>query len=440
MSGAQLRALVDQAARWHDDASTNDSSESALRFRVVDMESLAVDVADEQAWIWADYIPAGHVTLLGGHGGAGKSTMAAQIGAGVSVGAEVFGRATTRTKVLFFSAEDPARLVLRRLRHICHRLGYAFDEVQKLLQVLDASDLEPVLFSERRIDGTRHGVTTETYRQLAEYVRRENFGLLIVDNASDAFDGDEINRAMVRGFIRCLAQLAWANNGAVLLLAHVDKSTSRAGKLAGAEAYSGSTAWHNSVRSRLFLLENEPGELELHHQKSNLGPKLPPLRIAWPTGDVMQVLQPGGFVAGIESRNDMTALLGLLHEFIQRGESVSTATTSRTNAALLLRSEKGFPGHLKAHEVFDLLRQAERKQLICRETHRGPDRKPRERWALTPAGLLQINAAATAATHEVTAPAAIGAATAATSQGGMGGARSQAFDRMGLAVSGTCRS
>jgi hypothetical protein len=60
---------------------------------------------------------------------------------------------------------------------------------------------------------------------------------------------------------------------------------------------------------------------------------------------------------------------------------VTTATTSRTNAALLLAREKRFPKHLKAPDVFNLLRDAERARLICREQFRGADRKPRERWA-----------------------------------------------------------
>lgn len=378
-------------------------------FRIVDMGDLARDARDAQVWYWAGYIPAAHVTLLGGHGGAGKSTLALHLAACVAMGVEAFGRATKRSRVLFFSAEDPADLVLWRLRRICGRLGFALDEVQQWLQVLDACDLDPVLFAERRIDGMRHGLPTLTYRALSEYVEREGFGLVIVDNASDVYDADEINRAIVRAFIRCLVQLVRARAGAVLLLAHVDRLTSRAGKLAGGESYSRSTAWHNSVRSRLFLLERDPGELELLHQKCNLGPKLPPLRLEWPDGDVMHVAQVGGFVAAVEARNDTKALLRLLHEFAARGEHVTTATTSRTHAAVLFAKERAFPAHLKAADVFALLRDAERDGLISRTEYRGADRKPCECWTLTPKGDDLLG----------------NAATAATSPGGMGGERAQ---------------
>jgi hypothetical protein len=51
----------------------------------------------------------------------------------------------------------------------------------------------------------------------------------------------------------------------------VDKNTSRNKKADGGEGYSGSTAWHNSARSRLFMTRGDDGLLTLEHQKSNLG-------------------------------------------------------------------------------------------------------------------------------------------------------------------------
>ena len=267
----------------------------------------------------------------------------------------------------------------------------------------------PCCFAERRVDGTRCGCTTATYGALAEYVRAEGFGLVVVDNASDVYDGDEIHRPTVRAFVRDLARLVRPSGGAVLLLSHVDKMTSRSGKLANGEAYSGSTAWHNSVRSRLFLLEVEPGQLELSHQKSNLGPRREPLRLEWLGGDVMRVAQ-AGFVAALEAQSDTRALLSLLHEFATRGEYVTTAVTSRTNAARLFAREKQFPKHLTTADVFALLRDAERDQLIRREQYRGADRKPRECWALTNSGHALIGVAATAATSsdsQVTAVTAV---------------------------------
>lgn len=388
----QVEALVASAPPWK----KAEPDPFGGLFRVVDMEQ--PDRNDDQAWYLAGYVPANHVTMIGAHGGTGKSTFALHVGACMAARTPAFGIATRQARVLFFSAEDPASLVLRRLRLICRGLGLSYAEVCRWLQVIDASDLSPVLFTEQRIDGVRHGITTPTYKALADYIEREGFEVLIVDNASDAFDADEINRAMVRAFVRSLKALV-PSTGAVLLLAHVDKITSKFGKDAGTEAYSGSTAWHNSVRSRLFMLETEPNVLELRHQKSNLGPKQPPLQLAWPQDGIMHPLDiepASGFIAGIQSKNDTKALMRLIHEYASRGEFVHPKHNSQSSAGKLFANEKGYPKGMKPAEACALLRDAERDGWIIRETYRGADRKQHERWTLTPSGIEAIGVAPSA--------------------------------------------
>ena len=63
--------------------------------------------------------------------------------------------------------------------------------------------------------------------------------------------------------MRALGQVARLTNCAVCLLAHVDKTTSRNKKAEGGEGYSGSTAWHNSARSRIFMTRGDDGLLTL---------------------------------------------------------------------------------------------------------------------------------------------------------------------------------
>ena len=294
--------------------------------------------------------------------------------------------------MLFFSGEDPAELVLRRLDRICRILKLDHDLLLDRLHIVDATDFDPVLFFERRLDGVTRGATTPTYEALGTYIELHEIDLLIVDNASDTFEADEIKRSLVRAFIRALVRLVRPRNGAVLLLAHVDKGTSRAaGKgLTNLEGYSGSTAWHNSARSRLFLLEKEPGTFELQHQKCNVGPKLEPMALEWPKDGILQLT--GGGAAGdsmalqsIVASNETRALLALIHEFHGRGEYVATATQSRRHAAALMSGEKTYPKR-RPSEVFDLLRDAERKGLIERETHKDSGRKSHERWVLTAEG------------------------------------------------------
>ena len=192
----------------------------------------------------------------------------------------------------------------------------------------------------------------------------------------------------MRGFIRALAHIAKENDAAVLLLAHVDKSVSRGSTLAAqGENYSGSTAWHNSVRSRMFLASEGNNMLRLTHEKSNLGAKAQPILMEWPEGGLPSlVAQQTQESKGKSDEEYTAALLRLIEEYTERGEYVAFAPTSRNNARSLFKSELTYPKGLHPSDVFDLLRQAHRKGWLEKETYRTPHRKEAERWALTPAG------------------------------------------------------
>ena len=392
IAGKELQRLIDGALRKYAPAELQGAS---IQFTEVPIADLAEARAQGQDWWWHGYVPAGHVTLLGGHGGAGKTTLAMMLMVCLASGIDFLGRATKAARVLFFSAEDPASLLRLRLARICQLFGVDPAEVATVMRVIDATELDAALFVERRIGGVRNGGPTPTYEALREYVAANQIDVLILDNASDLFDADEIARQLVRAFIRHLAHLVRERGGAVVLLAHVDKITSRAGRAASGESYSGTTQWHNSVRSRLFLLEKEPGQLELQHQKCNLGPRHPPLELVWPEGGL-----PGLTATAVSMpeakhapADDLRALLTLIVEFTGRSEWVSTKPESRPNVVRQLAGERGYPTHLQTREVFALLRDAERRGLLEREAYRGTDRKARERWRVTAAGQSVIDGA-----------------------------------------------
>lgn len=403
-------------------------------FATVDLSSLGREAPPPPASWWGRYLPAGEVTGAGGHGEVGKSTvLGIQLGAHLAVGAEFLGHEVRRARVAYYSAEDPPGVVLHRLDKACRLQGFDVDDVRAGFHVLDASEGNGALFVEQRTAGVRVGATTAAYAALSKYVADQEIDVVIIDNTSDVFESDEINRTMVRQFIRSLAQIVRPRGGSVVLLMHVDKSTAR-GLSAGSDNYSGSTAWHNSVRSRLFLRSTDDGALELRHEKCNYGPKHAPIALRWPPDGLPELDRPlTPVVQGIADRNDLQALLGLIHEFYGRGEWVATGTSSPSNASRVLSSARAYPKRRKPAEVFEILRDAERAGYLARETFRTNDRKERERWALTSAGADLIGVAPTAPTAQTSADStdsadgAGGAPTAPTSgTGGVGGvARAQ---------------
>ncbi len=354
-------------------------------FEVVPFADLSDTPPPAPAYWWHGYLPIGVVTMLSAHGGTGKSTIALMLAVCIATGRDLFGKPTRAGRVLYFSGEDGAALVRYRLHLVCRAMGVAVSELRDRVHILDATAGEPTLFHEVP-RAARTGATTPTYAALANYIEAHQIDVVILDNASDTFDGNEIARSLVRGFMRSLLAFAKPDK-AVLLLAHVDKNTAR-NLAGGTDSYSGSTAWHNSARSRLYLSRDKDGALLLEHQKHNLAAKPEPaLRLLWPEGGIPTLDAPvTGFVQAIDDRNNTKALLKLIHEFTERGEFVSTATTSRTHAGKLLRSESGFPARLKDSELFDLLRQAERRDWVARVSYAADNRHPKERWQVTSGG------------------------------------------------------
>jgi len=353
-------------------------------FKLVDLRGLATLKSELPRWWWDLYVPEGEVTLLGGHGGTGKSFLAGMLAVCVAAGKPCLGRMVQRGTVGIFSAEDPGKRVKQRLATICRCLEIDPDEVWPRLHVIDATDdddHEPILFGEQRIGGIAKGVTTPVYDAMARWVADKQIELLVIDNCSDVYAGDEIARAQVRAFVRKLVALVRGRGGAVLLLGHVDKSTSRSGgKPTNDETYSGSTAWHNSVRSRLFLTGTGDGTFDLHHHKSNLGRKRDVLHLVWPEhGVFLHAADAGGPTKQDMDEADTVALLGLIEEFTRRGEFIATAPTSKSGICLL-KHEEGYPAGRKPDELHALLREAERAGRIARVAYRNAERKPAQRW------------------------------------------------------------
>ena len=402
------------------------SLERPSMLKPVSVSDVLTNPAPPPQFIWEGYLPRGVVSLLGAHGGTGKSTIALMLGVCAALGRPLFGVDTVQCKTLFVSLEDSAHIVRHRLAFICHTWGINPAQLDGKLHIVDGTE-NPELFS---ADSRGAGETTATYFELRKLVQLEDVGLVVVDNASDAYGGDEIQRKQVRAFIRSLVMVARLTNCAVMLLAHVDKNTSRARKAEGGEGYSGSTAWHNSARSRLFMTRTETDTLTLEHQKSNLGRCREPLTLEWPENGLPQLGNPAtGFLDSVQGRGDddrATILLKMIAEFESRQQYCSTGITSRNHVYAVLKSEPSF--HLlklKQDDVKRIVNQCQRTKWIEPVEYRDNNRKRHQRWTLTTEGRavagLIAPTAPSAPTYKDGAPSAECADSAPTAPTGIGG-------------------
>lgn len=241
----------------------------------------AVDLSDTMTarlepprFILKPWLPRRLVALLGGHGGMGKSYLALVIAAHVAAGARFAGMEVEQARVVFVSLEDEPAIVRYRLRLLIEEYQLNHFKVLENLVLVDGTETHAALMAEVP---PNIATLTASYRELADLAA--GAGLVVIDNASDAFDGNENQRRHVRGFIRALTTIARDNDAAVLLLAHIDKLAARNGSQGN--SYSGSTAWHNSCRSRLAIIPQEDGSMLIEHEKNNLGPKADPLAIVF---------------------------------------------------------------------------------------------------------------------------------------------------------------
>jgi len=280
-------------------------------------------------------LPRQNVTLLGGHGGSGKSLLALVLAAHCAAGKDWGGLSVMQSKILFLSLEDPADLVRLRLRRIVAEYALSAEAIESGITIADGTD-GATLAHEASELGTRSLRFTKAFDELREL--SSGHGLIVVDNASDAYGANENDRQMVRAFMSALARLAREHDAAVLLLAHIDKNAAKFGS--AGNSYSGSTAWHNSARSRLALVDGQ-----LQHEKANLCRATDPIALTWtPDG----VLVPGQSI-----RNDLLdsvdddAVLSAIQAAIADGTDVPVARTGPSTTQHVLCTHPELPDDLR---------------------------------------------------------------------------------------------
>lgn len=326
------------------------------------------------------WMPRRHVTLLGGHGGIGKSSLALAIGAHVACGLPFAGLEVEQSPVLFVSLEDEASIVRLRLRRIIEVYRLPAARVLAGLRLLDGTQTFAALMTEG--DGFNAApIFTPAFRELSSHAG--GAGLIVIDNASDAFDANENSRRTVRAFVRGLAAIARTHNAAVVLLAHIDKAAAKGS--ANGNSYSGSTAWHNSARSRLALLE-EDGRILLAHEKANLSARAEPLPVTFVDG--VPVPEAGAQGDGLTAEDfDRTEIIRAMKAAHDAGINVPASTTPGAHSAMkalesLPEYGQTFRGKAGGQRAARALTALIRVGRIRRVEYKTPQRKTRERLEL----------------------------------------------------------
>lgn len=334
----------------------------------------------EPRFVIPGWMPDGVVTLFAAHGGTGKSFLSLYIALCIATGKHPFaaGEAIDRASVVLYSAEDDLAVMQWRLRRYMQLLGIGGGELKGWLTIFDATESDNVLFvGDEKVNGR----TTARFTWLAHEVERCGAQVLIYDNASDAIDANENDRAKVRQFMSSLKRLA----SAVLLLAHVDAVSSLA-DISEAKGYSGSTAWHNSARSRWFMARaKDTDDVVLTQPKVNYALSGSEVVIRWSTTNkVFEVVSSRqGRMKAADCRAELLRLLG---QAIDSGKHISPKKNAGNSVLNTLKGMDGCPFGLKPADVEREVNRWLSEGLVQVGTYRADNRTDREQLVLTEAG------------------------------------------------------
>lgn len=233
-------------------------SESVEERRKTGWQVLTEVAVEKVDWLFEPYIPLGEVTLLVGDPGVGKSTVAQAIATAVTRGGSIGGIPVKKGKVIFMSAEQSLSKITKP----------RFMQMQAdMSQIVCPDEDDP------NGDTKPFMLDFGGIQVLNEQAAAWGADLIVIDTMTAYIEAArDINTAnSVREWMRKLIAVARANNLAILVLMHPNKtnSTNPLYKIMGSIDFVG------AARSALYAgADSEDDEMRaVNHVKSNVGPK-----------------------------------------------------------------------------------------------------------------------------------------------------------------------
>jgi RecA-family ATPase len=332
-------------------------------------------------WAVRDRIPLRQVTLFSGEGAIGKSIVELMLCIAHVLGKDWLKSLPAPGGALYFGCEDDEAELRIRLTSILAHYGTTFEEAEangfrfKSLAgedaVLGAPDRNGIIQSTALFD--------LLYEQAGD-LKPKHIG---IDTSADVFAGNEVDRAQDRQFITLLRRLAIVADGSVVLLSQPSLTGINTGS-----GISGSTAWHNSVRARMYMTapKIESGEQpdtdvrEIHFKKSNYGRVADSMVLRYQRGLFLPEQGMSSLDKLAREQKAEEVFLALLVRFGNEGRNVSDKASSPTFAPTLFAKEREAKG-CRRSDIADAMRRLFAAQKIHVEQYGRPSR-PYARLAL----------------------------------------------------------
>lgn len=232
-------------------------------------------------WLVQDWIPIGYATGLYGDGGLGKSLLLQQLLTACASGLPWLGLAVRAGNAFGFMCEDDPDELHRRQEAINRQMGLE-PQYLEMLRYTSRLGLDNILMT---FDDRNRPELSSLFKELVQYLTIFRPRLVVLDTLADIFGGEEVKRAHARQFVQGVAgNIARAFDCAVVVAAH----PSAAGLSTGSGT-SGSSAWNNTFRSRLYLTgpktdDDDPDTRLLEKKKANYSKRGEGIKLRWDHG------------------------------------------------------------------------------------------------------------------------------------------------------------
>ena len=203
--------------------------------------------------------------------------LAQQLASALAVGVSTFGfRVFGAGRVLGVFAEDDHDELWRRQVRINEAASFSMKNLRHM-HLQGRAGMENTLVSYSSRGQYKYHRLLQTISDRCDQYKPD---IVIFDNISQLFGGDENDRWQVSHFCNTITSFATKHDCSALLLGHP-------GKGEGSE-YHGSSGWNASARSRLLLTYDKKGNLFLKLAKANYSAK-DQIQLVWTNGVLLPV-------------------------------------------------------------------------------------------------------------------------------------------------------
>ncbi len=292
-------------------------------------------------WIVDGCFLRGTVAMLSGDGGLGKSLLMQQLLTAAAMGKSWLGLDTKPCKGFVMFCEDDKDELHRRQDAINRHYACGMSDLEDVLYMSRAGMENVLMEFDRRTERPQPAPLFDQFKNAVE-----DFGaqIIVLDTLADVFAGDEIRRNQARRFVTALRGVAVKQQGVVILTSHPSLTGINTGT-----GISGSTAWNNSVRSRLYLTrktdnkdeeEEDNNERLLKTMKNNHGPFGGKICIRWEQGVFVRTTDAASPSTVVDRLTMDRDLLAALRDLIRNGCFVPADHRASNGFATVIREEE----------------------------------------------------------------------------------------------------